>query len=325
MGEEKCQALEDSLQKEYSNIAGLVVLKDGEMQYERYFNGCGAEDPIPLFSVTKSIVSLLIGIALDQGCLESVEQKVLTFFPEYVVKQREKTLQQIALKHLLTMTAPYKYRSTPYTRYFASGDWVKAALDFLGGQGTIGEFRYAPVIGPDILSGILVKATGQSVLAFAQENLLTPLGISAGGPIVFQSKEEQLAYYHCRSIKGWVADPQGVNTAGWGLSLTARDLAKIGKLYLQDGAWEGRQLISAKWLKESTQEHSRWAEEDRRYGYLWWLLEEKENTFAALGDGGNVLYVNPSNGLVIAITSLFRPRAKDRLPLIKGQIEPLFK
>lgn len=89
------------------------------------------------------------------------------------------------------MTAPYKYKSEPYTKFFTSDNWIKAALDLLGGKGEIGEFRYTPIVGPDILSGILVKATGQSVLDFATENLFLPLGINVKHNVVLNNKEEQ--------------------------------------------------------------------------------------------------------------------------------------
>ena len=118
MNEEKITALEKKIQKEHGNIAGMVVLKDGRTVYENYFNGCGADDTIHVFSVTKSIVSILAGIAIDRGYIGSVDQKVLDFFPDYTVKRGEKTIQTITLKNLLTMTAPYKFRSAPYTRFF---------------------------------------------------------------------------------------------------------------------------------------------------------------------------------------------------------------
>ena len=219
------QDLEDLVRAQHSNIAGIVVRKGGQVRYESYFNGCGAESPVHVFSVTKSIVSILIGIALDQGAIHSVDQRVLDFFPDYQLKRGEKTLPQITLRHLLTMTAPYKYRSAPYTRYFTSGDWVKCALDLLGGKSALGEFRYTPLIGPDILSGILAGATGQPVLDFARQFLFDPLGIRIGGSVTFGSAEEQFAFLKAREVSGWVADPKGVNTAGWGLTLTARDMS----------------------------------------------------------------------------------------------------
>lgn len=115
---------------------------------------------------------------MDKGCIDSVSQKVLEFFTDCMVKRDEKTIQHITIKDMLTMTAPYKYKCNPYTKYFTSMDWVKFSLDVLGGRGHIGEFRYAPIVGPDILSGILVRATGQSVFDFAKENLFAPLGIT---------------------------------------------------------------------------------------------------------------------------------------------------
>ncbi|SOY31969.1 6-aminohexanoate-dimer hydrolase [Acetatifactor muris] len=255
------------------------------------------------------------------------------------------------------MTAPYKYRFNPYPKYFSSEDWVISSLDFLGGNGKIGKFKYAPIIGIDILSGILIKATGKSVLKFAQELLFSPLEISADKNIYFQSKEEQLDFYKSKGANGWVADPNGTNTAGWGLSLTTKDMAKLGQLYLNEGYWNGRQMISDKWIAESTLVQSVWKARHLKYGYLWWIIDEAEHSYAALGDGGNVIYVNPKDRIVVAVSSLF-PRAmsqvgmlactfdecregqiprcseagylivpgvKDRIDFIKREVEPLFK
>lgn len=113
---------EAAIAADYSNIAGMVVRKDGETVYERYFGGCTAESRLNVFSVTKSIISILLGIALDRGCLGSIDQQVLEFFPEYTPKRGEKVIQRITIRDMLTMTAPYKYRSTPYTKYFTSPD-----------------------------------------------------------------------------------------------------------------------------------------------------------------------------------------------------------
>ncbi|WP_101723516.1 serine hydrolase domain-containing protein [Eggerthella timonensis] len=306
------------------NIAGIVVLENGAVAHESYDNGCDSATAVHVFSVTKSVIALLYGIALDEGLLESVDQRVLDFFPDYAVKRGECTIQRITVRDLLTMTAPYKYRSAPYTKYFTSDDWVRASLDLLGGKGAVGEFRYAPIIGPDILSGILVRATGRPVLAFAQERLFGPLGIEVEGSITFGSKEEQLAFNKAKGISGWVADPQGVNTAGWGLTLTPRDMAKIGQLCLDGGIWDGRQLVSRAWLDECLREYARWNEIDRGYGYLWWIVDAGEGACAALGDGGTCIYFNRKKGLVVAIASLFKPRPKDRIDLIRTSIEPAF-
>lgn len=323
MNQETIKELERTINRDYRNIAGITVQKNGIKLYENYFNGFTADTAFHVFSVTKSIVSALIGIAIDKGYIRSIDQKVLDFFPDYMLKRGEKTAQRITIRDMLTMTTPFKYKSAPYMKYFTSESWVKSALDLLGGKGEIGKFRYTPLIGPDILSSILTNVTGQSALGFAYENLFSPLGIDVTQNVAFHSKEEQLSIMKDRHERGWVADPQGINTAGWGLFITPADMAKIGQLYLNRGAWNGRQLISAKWIDESTTEHSRW--DKLLYGYLWWIVDGNEHSYAAMGDGGNVIYVNPAKNLIIAIASLFIPNAKDRVELIKKYIEPIFE
>ena len=324
MKQEQITSLENKIKKEYGNITGIIVLKDNNAAYESYFNQCSENDPIHIFSVTKSIISMLFGIALDKGCIKNLDEKVIDFFPNYQTRKREKTIQHVTIRNLLTMTAPYKYRFNPYPKYFSSDDWVISSLDLLGGNGKIGNFKYAPVIGIDILSGILVNATGKSVLEFAQDNLFSPLGISVDKNIYFQSKEEQLDFYQSKGANGWVADPKGTNTAGWGLSLTTMDMAKLGQLYLNEGHWNGRQVISDQWIFESTQVQSVWKARHLKYGYLWWVIDEAEHSYAALGDGGNAIYVNVKDKIVVAISSLFVPRVKDRIDFIKREIEPQF-
>lgn len=325
MEQKRIASLENKIKKEYGNIAGIVVLKDDNVVYENYFNQCEGNDPIHIFSVTKSIVSMLFGITLDKGFIKNLDEKIMDFFPNYQIKKREKTIRHITIRNLLTMTAPYKYRFNPYPKYFSSEDWVISSLDFLGGCGKIGNFRYAPIIGIDILSGVLINTTGKSVLEFAQDNLFDPLGIFVEKNIYFQNKEEQLDFYKSKGANGWVTDPNGTNTAGWGLSLTTMDMAKLGQLYLNEGYWNGRQIISSEWIVESTQVQSVWKTRHLKYGYLWWVIDEAECSYAALGDGGNAIYVNPKERIVVAVSSLFVPKVKDRIDFIKRDIEPLFK
>lgn len=303
---------------EYSNIAGIAVIKNDNLIYEKYFDGYDKDDTLHIASVTKSIISILIGIAIDKGYIKNVGQKVLEFFPNYIVKRGEKTIQNVTIENLLTMTAPYKYKSEPYTKVYSSDDWVKATLDLLGGKTDIGEFKYTTV-GIHILSGILTNATGQSVIEFATDNLFKPLGIKAPDSVFLRNKEEHFSFLKDRHVSGWVADPKGVNTAGWGLTLKVVDMAKIGQLYLNDGMWDGKQVISSKWIEDSTKEKSRWG--DLPYGYLWWIIDD---CYAALGDGGNVIFINPQKKMVVAIASRFMPRAKDRIELIREKIIPLF-
>lgn len=320
MNQNNIRELEKTINTDYRNIAGISIQKNSVLLYENYFNGYSTDSAFHVFSVTKSIISAIIGIAIEKGYIKSIDEKVLDFFPDFTPKRGEKTAQCVTIRNMLTMTTPFKYKSAPYTKYFSSESWVKSALDLLGGKGEIGQFRYTPLIGPDILSGILTKVTDQSVLGFAYENLFSPLGIDISQNIIFHSKEEQLSIVKNYHKQGWVADSQGINTAGWGLFITLAGMVKLGQLYLNCGKWNSRQLIPIEWIDESTTEHSHW--DNMLYGYLWWIIDKNEHSFAAIGDGGNVIYVNPAKNLVVAIASLFKPTAKDRIELIRKHIEP---
>lgn len=323
MNKENKLIIRNLLKEQYQNLAGIIVQKNEKIVYEDYFDGYKKTNSIHIASVTKSILSALVGIAVDKGAIESVEQNVLDFFPEYKIKRGEKTLQNITIKNLLTMTAPYKYKSEPYTKVYSSDDWTKASLDLLGGKGEIGAFKYTTV-GIQVLSGVLASATAQSVHDFASVYLFEPLGIKTPKNLRIHNKEEHFNFLKNKHVSGWVIDPKGVNTAGWGLTVSTQDMMKIGQLYLNKGNWHGQQIINSQWIEDSTRKQSHWG--DLSYGYLWWIITDGENpSYAAIGDGGNLIYVAPEQKTVIAITSRFMPRAKDRIELIKKHIEPLIK
>ena len=299
MEQMKITEMEALINRNYKNICGMNVLKNGVSVYEAYFQGCTSESRMHVYSVTKSIVSILLGIAMDEGYIADVSQRVLDFFPEYAAREKEYAKGEVTLEDVITMTAAYKYRIPPYIKYFTSDDWLRFSLEQLKGRG--GKFRYTPLIGPDILTGILQKTTGQSVLSFAREKLFAPLRISVEKELIFKDKEEQMAFNQSASISGWAADAKGLQSAGWGLALSAKD-----------------------WIEESTKEHSRWKKRNLPYGYLWWIDEQKDG-FAAMGDGGNIIYVNTGEQLVVSLMCRFDPKAKDSMDLIKQQIEPIFR
>ena len=135
-----------------------------------------------------------------------------------------------------------------------------------------------------------------------------------------------MAFNQSNDISGWVADPTGTNAGGWGLTLTAIDMAKIGELYLNDGIYNGKQIVSEKWIKDSTTEHSRWKKQNLPYGYLWWLSgDDGDHGYAAMGDGGNIIYVNEDKKIVVSIVAFFVPNVTDRIDFIKEYIEPIFE
>lgn len=299
--------LDRAIQAEHANISAIVVVEHGATVYENYFNGAGAEDPVHVASVTKSVLSALVGIAIQQGLIQSVDQSVLDFFPEYPAPPDDPR-RTVTLRHMLTMTAPYTYEQEPFWEVMESPDWAKFALDLLDGPAP-GPFCYSTV-GTHLVSVILSRATGRCARAFANETLFGPLGIKEL-PGLVMTEENALDMTAGRCGPGWVSDPQGNTVGGWGLILTARDLARFGLLYLGHGAWEGKQLVPAAWVEASTTSGS------GEYGYFWWLFED---CFCALGDGGNAVCCFPERDLVVAIASQYAPEPGDRLALIRDHI-----
>lgn len=309
------------------NICEITAYKHGCVVYEDYWKGYKTGDALNVMSVTKSIMSLLIGIAIDKGFINDVDQKVLEFFPNYQVKRGEKTIYDITLRHLLTMTAPYKYKSEPWTKVCSSDDWTKAALDILGGRkGITGEFKYS-TLGIQIISGVIENASGMKVIDFANDYLFEPLGIPRHINKEDTTKEAQFEYFMCKEPKGnvWYADPMNVNTAGWGLAMSAHDLATVGLMCLGKGYYNGQQIVSKAWIDAFSTPYMKLDERfgNMSYGFLWWIIDSDKRIYAAIGDGGNIIYVNESDDIAVGITGTFKPRIFDRVDFIREMIEPL--
>lgn len=313
---EKLSELEPMIKSAYSNINGIVVVRNGFIAFERYYNGYGPDDAHHVASVTKSIISALIGIAIDAGYMKHVDQKVLDFFPEYVPDAADRQKQEITIRHLLTMTAPYPFEDwhEPLDKMCIQPDWVTYTLDMLGQNGSIGTFKYSTA-GAHLLSAIITRRSGKSAREFANERLFKPIGMKEIAD--YEMKSFGFDDLFGKNVKGWVKDPNGNSTGGWGLTLTPRDMARFGLLYLNCGIWCNNQIISKAWTLEST------AMNPNSYGYLWWLREE-DGVFAylALGDGGNVICCIPEKDLVVAIASGFIMNPRDRWTLIKECIIP---
>ncbi|MCR4882349.1 MAG: beta-lactamase family protein, partial [Clostridiales bacterium] len=295
--------------------------------YEDCWHGYNHEDAVNVNSVTKGVMALLAGIALDRGFIKDIDQKVMDFFPDYEVKKGEKTIFHVTVRHLLTMTAPYKYRSEPWKKVCTSQDWTLAVLDFLGGRkGITGEFRYA-TLGIQILAGIIEHATGEKCIDFANRNLFMPLGIPEHTIHGDSSKEDQFDFFmnkHPRNNE-WYSDPQGTVTAGWGLCLSARDMARIGELVLNNGLYNGRIIVSENYIHEMTAPYLKLGERfgDMSYGYLWYRPYDDREIYAAIGDSGNIIYVNRQKNVSVGITGTFKPRIFDRVDFIERKVLPV--
>lgn len=320
-------SLHDTIATQQPNICQIVAYRDGTEIYADEWNGYRREDACHVMSVTKSIVSLLIGIAIDKGAIESIEQPVLSFFPDYQIKRGEKTIQSVTIRHLLTMTAPYKYKSEPWTKVCTSDDWTIAALDLLGGRaGLTGEFRYS-TLGIHILTGILAKTTGMKTVDFANEYLFSPIGVAAHKNYIAPTEQEHKQFTISKEPREnvWFVDPQGIGTAGYGLCFSASDMAKLGQLSLDGGVCGGRQIVSANWIKEMSAPRLSCDGTFRNmtYGYLWWIIDRDKGVYAAIGNSGNVIYIDPVTRTVIAITAYFKPTVFDRIDFIEQQLIPV--
>lgn len=311
------------------NICQVVAVQNGEKIISDIWNRYKVTDTVHTMSVTKSIVSLLVGIAIDKGLIGSIDDYVLDYFSDYKIKRGEKTIQQVTLRNLLTMTAPYKYKSEPWTKICVQEDWSVAALDFLGGRrGITGEFQYS-TLGIHILTGIIARKSGMTTVDFANEHLFEPLGIAPRGIYIAPDAEAHKAFTIGKEPKGniWFSDPKGIGTAGYGLCLSAEEMARVGLLCLQKGVFNNNRIISEAWLADSIKVRITCNGQFRnmKYGYLWWVIDENEGSYAAIGNSGNVIYINPPKKLVVAVSGYFKPTVFDRIDFIKEQIEEKLK
>ena len=321
------EELHNFIKEQQPNICQVVAYKGNEKVYSDCWNNYKADDCTHIMSATKSIIALLIGIALDKGQIGSVDDKVLDYFPDYKVKRGEKTIYDVTIKHLLTMRAPYKCKGDPWTKVCSSGNWTYSSLDFLGGRkGLTDEFHYQTVC-LHILSGILYRATNMKTVDFANRYLFEPLGIAEHKNYYAETAEEHKAFTIGKTPKEniWFSDPDGLGTPGYGLCMSAEDMAKIGLLCLNEGCYNGKQIVSSAWIAEMTR--PRVVESDHfrgmEYGYLWWMIDRKKNIYAAIGNSGNVIYINPEKNIVVSVASYFKPTVFDRIDFIQQYIEPL--
>ena len=310
-----------------SNICQIYAIREGEKAYDDCWHGYKTEDAVNTNSVTKGVMALLAGIALDKGFIRDTEQKVMDFFPNYEVKRGEKTIYDVTIKHLLTMTAPYKYRSEPWTKVCTSKDWTLAVLDFLGGRkGITGEFKYA-TLGIQILAGVIENATGMKCIDFANDYLFRPLKLPERIPHGDSNKDDQFDFFMNKNPRKyeWYTDPQGAVTAGWGLCMSAKDMATIGEMVLDNGMYDGKRIISEEYLRDMLFPSQKLGERMgyMSYGYLWYKPYDDREVYAAIGDSGNIIYINKENGVSVGITGTFKPRIFDRVEFIEKKVLPV--
>lgn len=197
----------------------------------------------------------------------------------------------------------------------------------LGGKkGIAGEFKYT-TMGIHILSAIITTVSNMSTLEFANEYLFKPLGIKERDAYIVKNKEEHIGFVTSKLPKEgcWFCDNKGIVTSGFGLCVSAEDLAKIGQMCLDGGVFNNRRIVSSEWIMQMTTPYVKCDEKFAfmQYGYLWWVIDEEKKIYSAIGDSGNVIYVNTDKNIVITVTATFKPLVFDRVQFIQKYIEPI--
>jgi len=269
------------------NIDSVVILKGGRLAYSRFWYGWSLEKPHETASVGKSIASVLIGRALQQGAMESIDTPLIEYFPEYRGStslagedEWDPRKDRITLRHVLTMSAGVENWNF-YQDGLLGLSEAELVLNrpFAFAPGS--RFQYSSEWS-HLLAEILFRATGEPVDVYAARELFEPLGIDPAGVT-------------------WNRDSAGRATHMGGLSMSAADLAVIGQLCLQDGMWKGRRLLPADWTREAGRAHFPTGTGEYGYGYQFWT--DRDGIYFGAGVGGNFLIIDPSRELVVVINA----------------------
>jgi CubicO group peptidase (beta-lactamase class C family) len=301
---QKLQEMESAIRAdEFKKITSVVIARHGKLAYEGYFSGTDVNTLMETRSATKSITSMLIGIAIDEGLLEGVNAPVLPFFRDKQPLQNpDPRKDKITVEDLLTMSSLLEcddwndFSRGNEERMYLIEDWVRFALDLpiKGFAPWVTKPKDSPygrsfsycTAGAFLLGQVVERSVKMPVQNFAKKNLFDPLGIEKAD---------------------WKFSPLGEAQTGGGLGLRSRDLLKLGQLYLNNGVWNGKRIVSESWVKISTEPHVR-IDDQTLYGYLWWLKSFKSGEHAhpayfMSGNGGNKVVVLPDLDMVVVITS----------------------
>lgn len=291
--------------EQYPGVHSILVAQRENVVYERYFDDFTRDSLHDTRSSFKSVTSLLVGIAVDKGLIKSADQKVYDFFPEYVpFKHPDPRKMKMTIRNLLEMKSGFDCEEFNDTKdcedaMSESGDWVKFSLDLPMKHDPGTEWAYTSV-NPMILSGVISKVSGMSVMAFAKKYLFAPMGI---------------VDYR------WTTDPRGQGMTAGSFYMKPEDMLKLGQMVLQQGKWKGKQIVSQNWIAVSTagnipipdfsfmkSSRSKSAVPSQAYyGYYWYHELIKTDTFEhdvlfASGNGGQYIFMIRSLDLVIVFT-----------------------
>ena len=284
---------------EADQVRAIVAAQDGEVVYQRY-TGTTPGEYRDVASVTKSVMSTLVGIAVADGLL-SLDDTLGETLPRYA-GQMKPAVAKVTVRHLLTMTGGFPSMAGEDHAVYRSQDSIATTL--AAGIGATNPPVYSNA-GAHLLGGVLTEATGMTVLDYARNKLFDPLGIDTRPAVESWDQKRYVA-----ADFAWPTDPRGIHF-GWGsMKLRPQDMLKLGQLYLDEGIWQGERILPAAWVQEAS---TRQVDGDRAtsqlpdYGYLWWVGEmDQERAFAAVGSGGQLVVVVPDRRLVV-VTSVEIP------------------
>jgi CubicO group peptidase (beta-lactamase class C family) len=265
----------------------LLVSQHGQLVLERYFHGVRPTTYANMKSASKSVISALVGIAIDRKLLPGVDAPIAPFFPELANAKADARKRSITIEDLLTMRSGLESTSRRnYGAWVRSPNWVRFILSrpLLNPPGEQMDYSTGNT---HLLSAILSKVTGSDTWSFAQKALAAPLGIT---------------------LPKWPQDPQGIYFGGNDMLFTPRQMLKFGELYLHRGKAEGQQIVPAKWVEASFEPRTQSPISGKEYGYGWWIGElAGRPTDFAWGFGGQYIFIVPSLDLVIVTTSSVNP------------------
>ncbi len=291
----------------FPRLHSLLVVRNGKLVVEEYFGGLTVERIHTLQSVSKSFTSALVGIAIGRGDLKGVSEKLLDFYPDRSsIENLDERKLAITLKDLLTMRSGTDYNEngsdSPHhqlNRQRTGWDTFYLNRPMVSQPGTMFNYDSGAVI---VTSALLKLRTGRHADAYAQEHLFPQLDIDR--------------FF-------WFKNQEGHPHTGGGLSLRPQDMAKLGQLYLQEGKWEGKQVVPANWVEDSTEKHVDLPNSGRviGYGYWWWIMQPdpegpgEENIYAAMGFKAQYIFVVPEHDMVVVVTGDTRSRTDQRKPI----------
>jgi CubicO group peptidase (beta-lactamase class C family) len=285
----------DQLPFELPHHSALLVVRSGRLVFERYYGDQDADRPLNVRSVTKSMISALIGIALDEGLIVDLDQPLGELIPDRIPTNADPVTPTITVRHLLTMTAGWAWDiGADYFTVINSPDWAEMTLSLpvIYEPGTFYAYNTG---GSHLLSVILQEVSGEKAVDFAEDRLLRYVGIER---------------------RPWVESPQGESSGGFGLFLTPREMAKLGYLFLREGRWDDRQLVPADYARAATSLQSAGdATGLAAYGFQWWVTNVYGlPAYFALGYGSQYVYVVPDLDLIVVAAVNHRLESEELRP-----------